>query len=69
MLSNLFLDIRYGLRLLGKSPGISLNAILHPRAGDRGEYGDVQRGEFSSAAPAAVPVAGAAGDDLGDQSA
>src|ERR1700683_5354057 len=42
---------------------------LHAGAGYWREYGDVQRGEFGSTASSAVPFAGAAGHDLGDQSA
>ena len=58
-MSSLIQDLRHGLRLLVKSPGFTLAAIVGPRARDRREHRDLQRrrmGCSSSRCPTRTPT-------------
>ena len=54
MLGSLLQDIRYGFRMLLRTPGFSLVCVADDGAGDWREYGDLQRGQRRAAAAAAL---------------
>jgi hypothetical protein len=55
-MTELWRDIRYGLRLLCKSAGFASVSLLALALGDWGHDGDFQRALFD--APCAAPVCG-----------